>query len=190
MIINELIISESPEIINQNINIENSFIDPKVLNQLKKTKYNIESSDLWTKKFGKQIIFALKNRKTNELITLVVGEIINNPKIKSKKEIFQIQRSWTNKSERRKGYSIGLYNGLAKLFYTIVSDNLQTEESFSLWRKLQKTFPNKISKFNISTNEYTDDEPKHKSEIVFILEQTIRYQTPNSILWDYNQFVI
>jgi hypothetical protein len=157
--------------------------DPFVLDQLENTGYNVEGYFLWSKKFGDDIVFALKD-KNDETLTVLVGRFIDDFPAEAEKSTMQVIRSWTPPDKRRQGYSMALYYGLSRLSYRLISDTQQSQEVTSLWKKLQRTLPNNVKTFNVKTGQYTDENPHNNQNVVYVLESLVLYQDKNSILLD------
>lgn len=97
--------------------------NPEILNELEPTGQNIEGVDLYAKKFGDQIIFALK---TDVVLTFLIGTELSDFPSKIKKPTIVIGRTWTNPKVGEKGTPPLLLMVLVRLdieFYLI--DNCQ-----------------------------------------------------------------
>lgn len=183
--VNNITLAEGPEI---GPSQELGFRDPSIINQLENTGYNVEGYDLYGKQFGDEVVFALKN-KQQEVLTILVGTFYDDlPPGDDNRKTIQIKRSWTPPEKRRLGYAIALYDGLSRLAYRIVSDNLQSSEVFNLWMKLKKYRGKKVKLFNTTTKKYTKENPQNKRNILFVLEGSTHHQTKNGILEDWKFF--
>ena len=178
---NIITVTEAPELgPTQQLGLNNT----EMLNQLDDTGYNIEGFPLLAKKFGDEIVFAIKDKETGDILSVIVGQIISDFPSNDDRETFQVLRSWTPPEFRRLGCSHALYYGLARLSYRLISDTQQSPEAQKLWFKLQQKLPDRVRLFDLQSLEYTESDPQENKDIVFVLEGTIRNQQKDSILED------
>lgn len=161
--------------------------DPNILNQLEDTKQNIEGFPLFAKRFGDQFVFAIKDRQQNVLSVLIAAQVDDFPS-NDNRETIHVQRSWTPPESRRKGYSRALYYGLARLRYRILSDTQQSSAAFQMWQSVKQETPDRVKLFDLTTQEYTNENPEDNKNILFVLEATTRNQNADSILEDNKYF--
>jgi hypothetical protein len=155
--------------------------DPLLLNSLVDTGHDIEGFPLFAIKVGDELVFAIKDQSRENVLTVLIGRLIT---WSDDKETLQVQRTWTPEQLRRRGYAEALYYGLSRLRYRLVSDTLQTEPAFSLWKKLQNKLPSKVNVFDVRTGTPSTEDPKNNPSLVFVLETHFRYPRSNSILID------
>ena len=166
---NNISLNEAPE-----VGVEQILgLDPEILNQLDNTEHNIEGFPLYSKKFGDNIVFAIKDN--DDVLSIVVGQIIEDFPDEANKQTLQILRAFTPEQHRRKGYAEALYYGLSRLLYRVVSDTIQSPAMLNLWKKIQKQLPNKVKLFDLSSKQYVDDVNTNDKNILFVLEDTIKF---------------
>jgi hypothetical protein len=158
--------------------------DPNLLSQLKPTGRDVEGFPLYALQIDNDIVFAIKTNQ-DELLSILVGSIVTDFPIKTKKTI-RIHRSWTPEPFRNKGYSTALYDGLPRCGYRLVSDLQLSPESISVWKKLMTK--RTVTAYNCTTHQFTDENPLINDDIAFVLEFT--GSAPGSLLEDSKTFTI